>query len=298
MTSEAAHSRPRCQAPGLGGRARADSMPRSPAFPRRFAAAGPRACIRRGSCWSTSGSRSTTSSISAGTRTTRRCSWPDDYWPPAPAPPSDRRVGRQHQAVPEGPEGASTARRRSEDRSRRANSARHRADVPPRAAAGRGSLRVSCRAAGSRPAPARRVEAAVTVAPTIAVSGLTKIYGATTAVNGLSFDVAPGEIVGLIGANGAGKTSTLRCIVGIQPPTRGPSPSAATTSSAIRSTPNGARVHGRRAASVRVPDRHGAPAARGRIYRVRRPSARGGAARGAASSTARRTRCRRSCRAA
>jgi hypothetical protein len=40
------------------------------------------------------------------------------------------------------------------------------------------------------------VEAEVTVPPAIAVTNLTKIYGATTAVNRLSFDVAPGEILG------------------------------------------------------------------------------------------------------
>ena len=61
----------------------------------------------------------------------------------------------------------------------------------------------------------------MTATPTIAVTALTKIYGTTTAVNGLSFNVAPGEIVGLIGANGAGKTSTLRCIAGIHAPNGG-----------------------------------------------------------------------------
>jgi ABC-2 type transport system ATP-binding protein len=55
----------------------------------------------------------------------------------------------------------------------------------------------------------------------IAVSNLTKTYGALTAVDALSFEAAPGEIVGLIGPNGAGKTSTLRCIAGIQRPTAG-----------------------------------------------------------------------------
>jgi ABC-2 type transport system ATP-binding protein len=55
----------------------------------------------------------------------------------------------------------------------------------------------------------------------IAVSHLTKRYRACAAVNDLSFDVAPGEVVGLVGPNGAGKTSTLRCIVGIQAPSAG-----------------------------------------------------------------------------
>ena len=42
-------------------------------------------------------------------------------------------------------------------------------------------------------------------------------YGGVQAVRGLSFDVAPGEIVGLIGANGAGKSSTLHAIMGVAP---------------------------------------------------------------------------------
>ncbi len=46
-------------------------------------------------------------------------------------------------------------------------------------------------------------------------------YGAVHAVRGLSFEVAPGEIVGLIGANGAGKSSTLHAIMGVAPVTLG-----------------------------------------------------------------------------
>jgi branched-chain amino acid transport system ATP-binding protein len=42
-------------------------------------------------------------------------------------------------------------------------------------------------------------------------------YGGVQAVRGVSFDVAPGEIVGLIGANGAGKSSTLHAIMGVAP---------------------------------------------------------------------------------
>jgi ABC-2 type transport system ATP-binding protein len=55
----------------------------------------------------------------------------------------------------------------------------------------------------------------------IEVTGLTKRYGAFTAVNNLSFSVHPGEVMGLVGPNGAGKTTTLRCAAGIIPPTAG-----------------------------------------------------------------------------
>jgi ABC-2 type transport system ATP-binding protein len=55
----------------------------------------------------------------------------------------------------------------------------------------------------------------------IEVTGLTKRYGAFTAVNNLSFSVRPGEVMGLVGPNGAGKTTTLRCAAGIIPPTEG-----------------------------------------------------------------------------
>lgn len=51
----------------------------------------------------------------------------------------------------------------------------------------------------------------------IEVQGLTKRYGAFTAVKDLSFSVRPGEVVGLVGPNGAGKTTTLRCLAGIIP---------------------------------------------------------------------------------
>jgi ABC-2 type transport system ATP-binding protein len=55
----------------------------------------------------------------------------------------------------------------------------------------------------------------------IAVEGLTKLYGDLVAVSGLSFTVAPGEVLGLVGPNGAGKTTTLRSITGIINPTHG-----------------------------------------------------------------------------
>jgi ABC-2 type transport system ATP-binding protein len=55
----------------------------------------------------------------------------------------------------------------------------------------------------------------------IQVDNLTKLYGELVAVDGLSFAVAPGEVLGLVGPNGAGKTTTLRSLVGIVRPTRG-----------------------------------------------------------------------------
>ncbi|MGE6763606.1 ABC transporter ATP-binding protein [Corallococcus interemptor] len=57
--------------------------------------------------------------------------------------------------------------------------------------------------------------------PALDVEGLEKTYGAVQAVKGLSFQVAPGEVLGLVGPNGAGKTSTLRCLAGILPPSSG-----------------------------------------------------------------------------
>jgi branched-chain amino acid transport system ATP-binding protein len=52
---------------------------------------------------------------------------------------------------------------------------------------------------------------------TLVVENLDVRYGGVQAVRGLSFEVAPGEIVGLIGANGAGKSSTLHAIMGLAP---------------------------------------------------------------------------------
>jgi len=51
--------------------------------------------------------------------------------------------------------------------------------------------------------------------PAIVVSGLTKRFGELRAVDGLSFDVRPGEIFGLVGPDGAGKTTTMRMLAGV-----------------------------------------------------------------------------------
>src|SRR5690349_9937042 len=55
----------------------------------------------------------------------------------------------------------------------------------------------------------------------IFVSGLTKIYGSQKAVDGISFELAKGEIVGFLGPNGAGKSTTMKMITGYLPPTAG-----------------------------------------------------------------------------
>ncbi|MEQ8763168.1 MAG: LPS export ABC transporter ATP-binding protein [Planctomycetota bacterium] len=50
---------------------------------------------------------------------------------------------------------------------------------------------------------------------------LIKVYGKRTVVNGVTFEVYPGEIVGLLGPNGAGKTTSFRMTVGMVRPTGG-----------------------------------------------------------------------------
>lgn len=55
----------------------------------------------------------------------------------------------------------------------------------------------------------------------ISVRDLKKHYGSIAAVDGISFDVEPGEIAGLLGGNGAGKTTTLAMILGLVLPSAG-----------------------------------------------------------------------------
>jgi len=57
--------------------------------------------------------------------------------------------------------------------------------------------------------------------PAIVADGLTKGFPGVRAVDGLSFDVRAGEIFGLVGPDGAGKTTTLRMLAGIMPPDAG-----------------------------------------------------------------------------
>ncbi|MBP3966574.1 ABC transporter ATP-binding protein [Paenibacillus lignilyticus] len=55
----------------------------------------------------------------------------------------------------------------------------------------------------------------------LSIEQVYKQYGDKTAVNGISLEVAPGEIYGLLGANGAGKTTTMRMVLGLIYPDSG-----------------------------------------------------------------------------
>ena len=57
--------------------------------------------------------------------------------------------------------------------------------------------------------------------PAIAVRGLTKRFGAVTAVDDLTFEVRPGCVTGFLGPNGAGKSTTMRMVLGLVRPTAG-----------------------------------------------------------------------------
>ena len=59
------------------------------------------------------------------------------------------------------------------------------------------------------------------VAPAVEARKLTKVFGALTAVDGLTLSVAPGEIFGLVGPDGAGKTTTMRLLTGVMAATSG-----------------------------------------------------------------------------
>ncbi len=55
----------------------------------------------------------------------------------------------------------------------------------------------------------------------ISVDGLRKQYGSVVAVDEVSFKVHAGEIFGMVGPNGSGKTTTIECIEGLRQPDEG-----------------------------------------------------------------------------
>ena len=55
----------------------------------------------------------------------------------------------------------------------------------------------------------------------IEIHDVTKRYGSTLAVDGLSFEIRDGEVTGFLGPNGAGKSTTMRMVVDLDAPTSG-----------------------------------------------------------------------------
>ncbi|MHA1462985.1 MAG: ABC transporter ATP-binding protein [Candidatus Heimdallarchaeota archaeon] len=74
----------------------------------------------------------------------------------------------------------------------------------------------------------------------IRISNVTKVYGATIALAGVSFEVKQGEIFGLLGPNGAGKTTSIRILKGMINPTSG---EAFILGKRISDDPNWAKEH-------------------------------------------------------
>jgi len=74
----------------------------------------------------------------------------------------------------------------------------------------------------------------------IEVRGLTRRFGATVAVDGLDFDVAAGELFGLVGPDGAGKTTTLRMLAGVLRPSGG---DALLAGVSVAADPEGVKPH-------------------------------------------------------
>jgi ABC-2 type transport system ATP-binding protein len=91
---------------------------------------------------------------------------------------------------------------------------------------------------GARPdgpaSPGQGSEAAVSA------RGLTRRFGDVTAVEELSFDIAPGELFGLVGPDGAGKTTTLRMLAGVLPPSGG---DAVVAGHSVAGDPDAVRPH-------------------------------------------------------
>src|SRR4051812_3694036 len=69
--------------------------------------------------------------------------------------------------------------------------------------------------------PETPVSTRASAAPAVALRGVTKRFGAVTAVDGLDLTIQPGEIVAFLGPNGAGKTSTIDMVLGLSRPDAG-----------------------------------------------------------------------------
>src|SRR5690606_13274187 len=81
------------------------------------------------------------------------------------------------------------------------------------------TLRAQARPARRRRPPGRAVT--VAAGPAVQVRGLARRFGPLDAVAGLDFEVGAGELFGLVGPDGAGKTTTLRMLAGVLRPSSG-----------------------------------------------------------------------------
>src|SRR5262245_55892895 len=63
--------------------------------------------------------------------------------------------------------------------------------------------------------------AAMTDDASIEIAGLRKRFGATQALDGMTFTVEPGRVTGFVGPNGAGKSTTMRVVLGLDAPDGG-----------------------------------------------------------------------------
>ena len=61
----------------------------------------------------------------------------------------------------------------------------------------------------------------MTASPAVHTEQLTRVFGSITAVDGVTFDISRGEVFGVLGPNGSGKTTTIRMLCGLLAPTSG-----------------------------------------------------------------------------
>lgn len=81
------------------------------------------------------------------------------------------------------------------------------------------------------PARSRTVGSVHTTRPAIEVEDLVRVFGDVRAVDGISFTAHRGQVLGLLGPNGSGKTTTVRMLATLLAPTGGRASSWAMTSS-------------------------------------------------------------------